>query len=215
MTRIPTTMAGLALVAVTVVGCGSDDGDETTVSDTGSSSTASTSSSASASTSPSDVPSPTESTVAPSSSDTADPVPSPIINKAVRAAIADDFPALVPSGVPAGWTVSSATYSPKRGGQWRIELTDPTGAPVTLVQSKRSPEQLVSQYLPDAQPAGSVDLSAFGTGTWSAYGGMSAAALAKSFSGTAAVVVGPDQDTVVTLVEELLTAEDGGHGDGG
>ena len=41
------------------------------------------------------------------------------------------------------------------------------------------------------------------------------AALAKELADTAAVVIGPDQDTVVTLAEELLTAEDAGNGDGG
>ncbi len=68
-------------------------------------------------------------------------MPSPIINKAVKAAIADGFPALVPAGVPAGWTVLSAAYAPKGGGTWTIELTDPNGAPVTAhaVDRRRRP----------------------------------------------------------------------------
>jgi hypothetical protein len=39
--------------------------------------------------------------------------------------------------------------------------------------------------------------------------------VAKELSDTAAVVIGPDQDTVVTLAQELLTAEDAGNVDGG
>jgi hypothetical protein len=210
MTRISVAMAGLVLVAVTVVGCGSDDGDDTTAADPTESSTPSTSTSPSAISSASDSPSASN-----SPTDSSDPVPSPIINKAVKAAIADGFPALVPAGVPAGWTVTKATYSPKRGGMWWIYLTDPNGAAVTLAQSTKSTQGIVNQYLPDAEPTGTVDLSAYGTGTWDAYAGTSETAVAKELSDTAAVVVGPDQDTVVTLAQELLTAEDAGSGDGG
>ena len=207
MTRIPVAMAGLALVAVTVVACGDDDGDDSTAADpTASATPTSSSPSATASASPSASDSPT---------DNGDPVPSPIINKAVKAAIADGFPALVPAGVPAGWTVTKATYSPKRGGMWSIHLTDPNGADVTLAQSTQSTQGLVNQYLPDAEPTGPVDLSAYGTGMWDTYAGTSATAVAKELSDTAAVVIGPDQDTVVTLAQELLTAEDAGNVDGG
>jgi hypothetical protein len=210
MTRIPVAMAGLALVAVAAVACGSDDGDDATADDPTASSTPSTAASPSGSASASDSPSTSD-----SPTDSGDPVPSPIIDKAVRAAIADGFPAMVPAGVPAGWTVTKATYSPKGGGMWWIYLTDPDGAEVTLAQSTKTTDGIVKQYLPDAQPAGTVDLSDFGTGRWDAYTGMNAAAVAKQLSDTAVVVVGPDQDTVVTLAEELLTAEDAGDGDGG
>jgi len=203
-------MAGLALVAATAVACGSDDGDDATADDPTASSTPSTTTSPSGSAKASDPPTTSDS---PTGSD--DPVPSPIINKAVKAAIADDFPAMVPAGVPAGWTVTKATYSPKGGGMWWIYLTDPNGADVTLAQSTKTTDGIVKQYLPDAQPAGTVDLSNFGTGSWHAYTGRNAAAVAKQLSDTAVVVVGPDQDTVVTLAEELLTAEDAGKDDGG
>ncbi len=210
MTRIPVAMAGLALVAVTVVACGSDDGDDTTADDPTASSTPSTSTPPSDTASTSDSPSASD-----SPTDNGDPVPSPIINKAVKPAIADGFPALVPAGVPAGWTVTKATYSPKRGGMWWIYLTDPNGAEVKLAQSTKSTQGLVSQYLPDAEPTGTVDLSDYGTGTWDAYAGTSETAVAKELSDTAAVVIGPDEETVVTLAQELLTAEDAGSGDGG
>lgn len=207
MTRIPVAMAGLALVAVTVVACGSDDGDDTTASDPGTSS-APTSPSASESAAASDSPSASE-----SPTDNGDPVPSPIINKAVKAAIADGFPALVPAGVPAGWTVVKATYSPKGGGSWRIELTDPNGAPATLMQSTASAADLVARLLPDGQPTGPVKLS--GTGTWDTYTGAGAAAVAKDLSNTGAVVVGADQEAAIELADQLLTAEDAGNVNGG
>jgi hypothetical protein len=207
MTRIPVAMAGLALIAVTAVACGTDDGDDATAPDP---STSSASTSPSASDSPAASGSPSASDAP---TDSADPVPSPIINKAVKAAIADGFPALVPAGVPAGWTVLSAAYQPRGGGVWNIDLTDPNGAPVTVMQSTASAADLMAQLLPDAQPAGTVKLS--GTGKWTAYTGGSAAGLAKDLPGTGAAVAGPDQETVVTLAEVLLTAEDAGNTDGG
>ena len=207
MTRIPVAIAGLALAAVTAAGCGSDDGDDTTASDPGTSS---------APTSPpvSDSPPASES---PSASaiptDSGDPVPSPIINKAVRAAIADGFPALVPAGVPSDWTVVEARYSPKGGGAWWIDLTDPNGASVMLMQSTESSADLVARLLPDGQPGGTVKIS--GTGKWTAYTGTAAAGLAKDLSDTGAVVVAPDLDVASELASELLTAEDAGNVDGG
>jgi cytoskeletal protein RodZ len=199
-------MAGLAIVAATVVACGTDDGDDPVASDP------TTSSSSPASPSVSDSPSTSES---PSASETIsdDPVPSPIINKAVRAAIADGFPALIPAGVPAGWTVLRAAYGAKGGGGWTIALTDPNGAPVTLVQSTADVDAMVAQLVAGAQETGKVNLS--GTGKWVTYAGAGGAALAKALSGTAVVITGPDQDTLVTLAEQLLTAEDAGNGDGG
>jgi hypothetical protein len=206
MTRIPVAMAGLALVAVTVVACGSDDGNDTAADDP------TTSSSASPSTSASDSPS---SSASPSSSETLspDPVSSPIINKAVKAAIKDQFPALIPAGVPAGWTVLSAAYEPKGGGVWTIDLTDPNGAPVTLMQSTASAADLMARLLPDGEPGATVKIS--GTGKWTAYTGATAAGLAKDLSGTGAVVVGPDLNVASDLANELLTAEDAGNVDGG
>ena len=205
--RIPAAMAGLAIIAATVVACGSEDGDDPIASDPTSSSPSS-SSSPSASDSPSASPSPT------SEAPSGDPVPSPIINKAVKAAIADGFPALIPAGVPAGWTVLRAAYGAKGGGGWTIALTDPNGAPVTLVQSTADVEAMVAQLVAGAQESGKVNLS--GTGKWVTYTtGAGTAALAKALSGTAAVITGPDQDTLVTLASELLTAEDAGNGDGG
>jgi ABC-type amino acid transport substrate-binding protein len=196
-------VAGLALVAVAAVACGDEDG-----TDAGSDpATTAVSPTPSMSESPSDTSSP--------SATADDPVPSPVINRAAKDAIRADFPALVPAGVPAGWTVTKATYSPKRGGQWWIHLEDTNGAEVTLAQSKKTVAGIVHQYLDGAKPSGEVDLSDYGTGKWSAYTGTMADAVAKALSGTSAVVVGPDQDTVLELAQQLLTAEDAGTGDGG
>ena len=206
-TRIPVAIAGLALVAATGAACGSDDGNsDATASDPTTS--ASNSTSASASDSPAASSSPSAS-AAPSD----DPVPSPIVNKAVKAALKDQFPALVPAGVPAGWTVLSAAYQPKGGGVWTIALTDPDGAPVTLMQSTASAADLIAQLLPDGKLGSTVKIS--GTGKWSAYTGASGAGLAKDLSGTGAVVVGPDINVVSDLANVLLTAEDSGNTDGG
>jgi hypothetical protein len=206
MSRFSTAVAGLAIVAATAVACGDDEGDDPVASDPTSSSTSSPSPSTSETATESASPTASE---APSG----DPVPSPIINKAVKAAIRDQFPALIPAGVPAGWTVLRAAYGPKDGGGWTIALTDPNGAPVTLVQSTADVDAMVAQLVGGAQEAGKVNLS--GTGRWDAYTGTGTAALAKALSGTAVVITGPDQDTLVTLAEELLTAEDAGTGDGG
>jgi hypothetical protein len=207
MTRIPAAIAGLALVAVTAVGCGSDDGGDDTATDPG---TSGATTSPSTSSSESATESPTESATETGSGD---PVPSPVINQAVRDAIKDDFPALVPAGVPAGWTVVSATYEPKGGGVWTVSLTDPDGLPVTLMQSTASSADLVARLLPGGEADGKVKVS--GTGRWTSYAAASGAALAKDLSGTGAVVVGPTAEAVKTLAEQLLTAEDAGNADGG
>jgi hypothetical protein len=208
MNRIPRALAGLALVAIAAAGCGDDEGDSPTATDP------TTSGSVSPSASATESPSVTVSSPSGGMTDNSDPVPSPIIDKAVKAAIRDDFPALVPAGVPAGWTVVSATYHANGGGVWQITLDDPKGNPVSLRQSTADIASQMAQ-LPAAEAAGTVDLSAYGTGTWKVYTGDGIAVLAKKLSGTSAVVSGPDEDTVVTLAQELLTAEDSGSADGG
>ena len=206
--RIPILAGGLVLVIVVAVavaaGMGNDDDEGTDLSadPTPTSTTSSPTSPA-----PSDSPSasPSDSATTPSG----DPTPSPIINKAVKAAIKDDFPALIPSGVPAGWTVQGANYSAASGGSWEIELTTPDGATVSLVQTTASVEDLVEQHLGmDAQATGNVDLEAFGTGVWKGWSSSTGAGIAKKISDTTALVYGPDQDTLVVLGQELLTAED-------
>jgi hypothetical protein len=114
----------------------------------------------------------------------------------------------VPAGVPAGWTVDSATYKERLGGLWSIELRDGSGQPVHLLQAKATVKELVQQWLASAQATGEVDLGENGTGRWSVYSGDAGTAIAKKLPSTAAIVTGVDQDTVVELAEQLLTAED-------
>jgi hypothetical protein len=196
-------LAVSALVVATTAACGSDSGDDDpTATDPTSTSTPS---------SPADSATTSESA---SATEDGDPVPSPVIDKAVKGALEDDFPALVPAGVPAGWTVVSATYSPAEGGLWRVDLADPAGAPVQLVQARAGVKTLVRQWLGAAEAAGEVDLGENGTGVWAVYAADAATGIAKKLSGSAAIIVGPDQDTVVGLADQLLTAEDSGNGTG-
>ena len=96
-----------------------------------------------------------------------------------RTAIADGFPAMVPAGVPAGWTVLKAHYSPKGGGMWSIYLTDPNGAEVTLRSPRSQRRASSTSTSPDAEPGGLRGPQDFGTGNWDAYTGTAAAAVAK------------------------------------
>jgi len=199
---------GLALTAVTALlvagaaACGDDTGES---GPTASDPTTGASSPMSPSASDSVAPSESSSPATPSA--TADPVPSPVIDKAARAAIKDGFPALVPSGVPAGWTVVRASYG---GKGWRIELTDPDGAEAGVVQTRGDLAALVGQVLgAGATKSGSVNLGQYGSGRWTAYSGGTHAGLAKVIAHTSAVVYAADQDTAVALAELLLTAEDG------
>jgi hypothetical protein len=208
--RIPLLVGALVLaivvaVAALVAGGGDDADDEAATSDPTSTSP---SASASASESTSVSASPSESaSVTPTPE--GDPVISPVINKAVKDAIKDDFPALVPSGVPAGWTVLSADYSAKSGGRWTIDLIDPNRAPVQLVQASQDVEELVAENLGmEMQPSGTVNLGDYGSGKWTVYTGGGSTAVVTTIADTTALVVGPDQETVVTLAEQLLTAED-------
>jgi cytoskeletal protein RodZ len=210
--RIPLLVGALVVVIVLVVALATRGGDpEPAASDPATSSSTSTSTSPSDSASASPSPSPTDppdtASVTPSAE--GDPVISPVINKAVKDAIKDDFPALVPSGVPAGWTVLSADYSAKSGGRWTIDLIDPNRAPVQLVQASQDVEELVAENLGmEMQPSGTVNLGDYGSGKWTVYTGGGSTAVVTTIADTTALVVGPDQETVVTLAEQLLTAED-------
>src|SRR5215213_9973285 len=83
MTRIPSAIAGLAILAVSVAACGSDDADGDTASDPNTAS-ASASASASPSESPSDSPAASGAVT-----DSDVPVALPIINEAAKEAIKD------------------------------------------------------------------------------------------------------------------------------
>ena len=205
--RALASLAVSTLLVATAAACGDDTGDEPTASDP--------TTSAATSTSPSGSPTTTDSpTASASPTDSGDPVQSPVITKAVKKALAARFPALVPAGVPAGWTVEQASYQRGKGGTWRIELTAPSGA-VTLVQTAQELDAFLAANLAGGmQQTGTVDLGEYGTGEWQVYTGAGATAIVTQIARTSALVSGPDQDTVVELAEQLLTAEDAGAGTG-
>ncbi len=204
MTRFPAAFAGLALVAVTTVACGTDDGDEPTATDSSAPTSASTSAS------------PSESGSATATPAIPDYGPSPIITKAVKAAIKAKFPALISAEILSVYTVVDATFDPADGGSWTIHITDQNGDPITLVQTTDSVEDLVAATVgAAAQKTGSVNLKDFGVGVWKQYEGGSQLAIARPIADTSAVVTGSTQSQAVSLAKTLYTAETAGNTDGG
>lgn len=127
------------------------------------------------------------------------------VAEAVRAA-KGGFPAFVPSEVPRDWTVDVATY--EKDTSWRMELTSAGGG--TVVIDQRAGDDTgpgVRAAVGDAEQSGTVNLRRWGTGTWAAYEGSDAHALAQGLAGTAVVVSGPDRAEVVEITQQLLTAE--------
>lgn len=119
----------------------------------------------------------------------------------------DGYPAFVPAEVPAGWSVDGATYAPDTG--WHMDLTSPSGATVSLDQrSSGKVAGVVTSVLNGAEPAGTVNLRRWGTGTWQAFQSGDGFALGKGLAGTVVVVSGAtDEDEVVEITKQLLTAE--------
>ncbi|MGZ8744573.1 MAG: DUF4245 family protein [Nocardioides sp.] len=129
----------------------------------------------------------------------------PWVAEAVRAA-KDGFPAFVPSEVPRDWTAGEATY--EKDTSWRMEFTSSDGG--TVVIDQRTGEDVgpgVRAAVGDAGQSGTVNLRRWGTGTWAAYEGNGAHALAQELAGTAVVVSGTTRADVVELTQQLLTAE--------
>ncbi len=60
----------------------------------------------------------------------------------------------------------------------------------------------------DLSEADDLDLSDFGTGTWSAWDNQGASVVAYDLKGSTVVLQGPDAETVRGLAESLLPAED-------
>lgn len=149
-------------------------------------------------------PSPSEDESSASSSPSSEPEEA-WVAEAVRAA-KDGYPAFVPSEVPRDWTVDVASY--EKDASWRMELTTAAGG--TVVIDQRSGDNLkpgLRSALGSPEPAGSVNLRRWGTGTWAAYQGGGDHALAQVLAGTAVVVSGSDKAEVVEITKQLLTAE--------
>lgn len=198
----PTRMTGPALAAslVLLVGaCGDQQGDsaEDPATDTSSDSSAS-----------------------PSASPSAAPAVDPIdfgdepqvaegYKKAALTAVDDDLITMVPSALPDGWSAAGG-YTPDPQW-WRMELTAPSGDVVLDQLPGTAAEVLADAGLVAADD---VDLSAFGTGTWSAWDHDGASVLTYDLKGSTVVLQGPDAETVRTLAESLLPAEDAGEQEG-
>lgn len=204
------SLGGLAVAAVlALAGCGDQGGtvvdpaadpENSDVTPTASASpSASPSSSASASASPSE---------SASSDPTAVPTLDATVAQGVQPALQDQFPALIPTAVPEGWSVQQATYD-AGARSWTITMTDAQGRPVVLTHVETSLPDLVAATVGQgAQQDGTVDLSTSGLGKWRVYTAGATTGIGRALSGTAVVITAPDTATAQQLGETLITAED-------
>lgn len=196
----PTRVTGPALAAALVL-LVSACGDDTTVEDPQEST-----SDSSASESPSATPEPVE----PIDFGT-EPRLRPTYKKAAIRAVDDDLITMVPTVLPDGWTTTGGGYI--RDPQWwRMGFTAPSGD-VVLDQLPGTAEEVLA----DAQglkAQADVDLSDWGTGTWSAWNHQGATVLTHDLKGSTVVLQGADVETVRALAESLIPAEDSVSQDG-
>lgn len=130
--------------------------------------------------------------------------------KAALRAVDDKLITMVPTALPDGWTTRGGGYiaDPQ---WWRMEFTAPTGD-VVLDQLPGTADEALADA--DLEPADDVDLSDWGTGTWSAWDHEGATVLAHDLKGSTVVLQGPDLETVRGLAESLLPAEDAAEQEG-
>jgi hypothetical protein len=135
-----------------------------------------------------------------------EPALRPRYRKAALRAVDDDLITMVPTVLPDGWATVGGGYQPDPQW-WRMEFTSPTGD-VTLDQLPGT----AKDALADASgltAAHDVDLSDYGTGTWSAWqadDGLDV--LALDLKGSTVVLQGASPDEVRALAESILPAED-------
>src|SRR5918994_821643 len=122
-----------------------------------------------------------------------EPAVAPKYKKAALRATSDDLITMVPSTLPEGWTTVGGGYQPEPQW-WRMEFTAPTGDVVLDQLPGTSDEALADQ--PHLVAADDVDLSAWGTGAWSAWDHDGATVLAHDLKGSTVVIQGPDLETV-------------------
>jgi hypothetical protein len=140
-----------------------------------------------------------------------EPAVAPKYKKAALRATSDDLITMVPSTLPEGWTTVGGGYQPDPQW-WRMEFTAPTGDVVLDQLPGTSDEALADQ--PDLVAADDVDLSDWGTGTWSAWDHEGATVLAHDLKGSTVVLQGPDLETVRGLAESILPADQAGEQEG-
>jgi hypothetical protein len=92
-----------------------------------------------------------------------------------------------------------------------LEFTAPTGD-VVLDQLPATSAKALADA--DLTPADDVDLTDWGTGTWSAWDHEGATVLTHELKGSTVVLQGTDQDTVEDLAKSLLPAEDASEQEG-
>ena len=131
-------------------------------------------------------------------------------NAALRA-VDDDLITMVPSMLPDGWTATGGGYTADPQW-WRMTFTAPTGDVVLDQLPGTADEVLADQQGLEAQD--DVDLSDWGTGTWSAWEHEGAIVLTHDLKGSTVILQGADVDTVRALAESLLPAEDSVSQDG-
>jgi hypothetical protein len=196
-----TLSSGAALAAsLALVTSACSDGNDT-AEDPEAGTSASPSSSAEPSTEPSEEP--TEVTFVDFGEE---PAVKPRYRKAALQAVGDDLITMVPTVLPDGWTTVGGGYvaDPQ---WWRMEFTSPTGE-VVLDQLPGTAEDALADAT-GLTPADEVDLSDYGTGTWSAWqadDGLDV--LALDLKGSTVVLQGASPDEVRALAESLLPAED-------
>ncbi len=134
-----------------------------------------------------------------------EPAMKPKYRKAALTAVSDDLITMVPSVLPDGWTAVGGYQADPQW--WRMEFTSPTGD-VTLDQLPGTADDALAGAT-GLQTVDDVDLSDYGTGTWSAWqaeDGLDVIAL--DLKGSTVVLQGGSPDDVRALAETLLPAED-------
>ena len=122
----------------------------------------------------------------------------------------DDLITMVPTTLPEGWTTVGGGYTPDPQW-WRMEFTSPAGE-VSLDQLPGTGDDALADA--GLTAVDDVDLSDWGTGTWSAWDNSGAAVMAYDLKGSTVVLQGPDAETVRSLAESVLPAEDAGEQEG-
>jgi hypothetical protein len=135
-----------------------------------------------------------------------EPALKPRYRKAALRAVDDDLITMVPTVLPDGWATVGGGYQPDPQW-WRMEFTSPTGD-VILDQLPGTAEDALADAS-SLTAADDVDLSDYGTGTWSAWqqdDGLDV--LALDLKGSTVVLQGASPDEVRALAESILPAED-------
>jgi hypothetical protein len=134
----------------------------------------------------------------------------PRYKRAALRATSDNLITMVPSVLPDGWETEGGGYTAEPQW-WRMEFAAPTGT-VTLDQLPGTASEALADA--DLEASNDVDLTAWGTGTWSSWDNGVASVLAHDLKGSTVILQGRDVETLRALAESLLPAEDAGEQEG-